>query len=48
MSSPICWTDKGRPYEFSSALRLVQDFLDEAERVLGERGLSTAMIERKD
>lgn len=41
-------TDKGRPYEFSSALRLVQDFLDEVERVLGERGLSTAMIERKD
>jgi hypothetical protein len=32
--------DKGRPYEFRSALQLVQDFLDEAERILGERGVS--------
>ena len=38
----------GRPYDFRSALRLVQDFLDEVERILRERGISAAMIERKD
>jgi hypothetical protein len=41
-------TDPGRPYEFRSALQLVQDFLDEVERILRERGVSAVMIERKD
>jgi Family of unknown function (DUF6516) len=40
--------DKGRPYTFRSALQLVQDFLDEVERILGERGVSAVMIERED
>ncbi len=40
--------DKGRPYEFRSALRLVQDFLGEVERILGERGVSAVMIGAKD
>lgn len=40
--------DKGRPYEFRSALQLVQDFLDEVERVLHERGVSMVMIKRED
>ncbi|HZK98733.1 MAG TPA: DUF6516 family protein [Caulobacteraceae bacterium] len=40
--------DKGRPYAFRSALRLVQDFLDEVERVLAERGVSAVMIGVKD
>jgi hypothetical protein len=40
--------DKGQPYEFRSALELVQDFLDEVERILGERGVSAVMVERKD
>jgi hypothetical protein len=40
--------DKGRPYEFRSALQLVQDFLDQVERILRERGVSAVMIERKD
>lgn len=40
--------DKGRPYEFRSALQLVQDFLDEVERILGERGVSAVMIEHED
>lgn len=38
----------GRPYEFRSALQLVQDFLDEVERILGERGVSAVMTARKD
>ena len=41
-------TDKGRPYEFRSTLQLVQDFLDEVERILGERGVSAVMIGAKD
>jgi Family of unknown function (DUF6516) len=40
--------DKGRPYEFRSALQLVQDFLNEVERILGERGVSAVMVEQKD
>ncbi len=40
--------DKGRPYEFRSAFDLVQDFLDEVERVLRERGVSAVMIDEKD
>jgi hypothetical protein len=40
--------DKGRLYQFRSALQLVQDFLDGVERILGERGVSAVMIERKD
>ena len=40
--------DEGRPYEFRSALDLVQDFLDEVERTLGARGVSAVMLERKD
>jgi hypothetical protein len=40
--------DKGRPYLFRSAVQLIQDFLDEVERILGERGVSAAMIEGKD
>jgi hypothetical protein len=41
-------TDPGRPYEFRSALQLVQDFLDEVERILRGRGVSAVMIGRKD
>jgi hypothetical protein len=40
--------DKGRPYVFRSAVQLVQDFLDEVDRVLGERGVSAVMISEKD
>jgi hypothetical protein len=40
--------DKGRPYEFQSALQLVQDFLNEVGRVLGERGVSAVMIGSED
>ncbi len=40
--------DKGRPYEFQSALQLVQDFLNEVGRILGERGVSAVMIGSED
>lgn len=39
--------DAGRPYVFASVFDLVQDFLKEVERVLGERGVSAVMIDRK-
>ena len=31
--------DPGRPYAFKDAATLIDDFFDEAERVLGERGI---------
>jgi hypothetical protein len=37
--------DEGRPYVFRSAFDLVQDFLNEVERVLRERGVSMAGID---
>jgi len=40
--------DAGRPYEFRSAVQLVQDFLDEVERILGERGVSAVIIRAED
>lgn len=36
--------DPGRPYEFKDAATLINDFLDEAERVLGELGIGTDVI----
>src|ERR1700677_4556758 len=36
--------DKGRPYAFRSAVQLVQDFMDEVERILGGRGVSAVRI----
>lgn len=40
--------DEGRPYTFKSAYLLVQDFLAEVERILGERGVSAVAIQDKD
>jgi hypothetical protein len=40
--------DEGRPYEFRSAFELVQDFLNEVERVLQERGVSVVIVDEKD
>jgi len=31
--------DKGRPYKFVNAEKLIIDFFDEAERILTERGI---------
>jgi hypothetical protein len=36
--------DPGRPYEFKDAATLIDDFLDEVERVLSERGIGTTVV----
>ncbi len=36
--------DPGRPYQFKDAETLIDDFFDEVERVLGERGIGTTVI----
>jgi len=36
-------SDKGRPYTFRSVSDLLEDFFQEVERVLGERGVSAVM-----
>jgi hypothetical protein len=37
--------DPGRPYQFKDAETLIDDFFDEVERVLGERGIGTTVVE---
>lgn len=37
-------SDEGRPYEFVSADRLLEDFFGEVRRVLDERGLSDTVV----
>ncbi|MSO93379.1 MAG: hypothetical protein EXQ86_08275 [Rhodospirillales bacterium] len=36
--------DQGRPYEFKDAETLIDDFFNEVERVLRERGVGTAVV----
>jgi hypothetical protein len=36
--------DSGRPYAFKDAETLIDDFFDEVERVLGERGIGTKVV----
>jgi hypothetical protein len=36
--------DPGRPYAFTNAEALIDDFFDEVNRVLGERGVSLEVI----
>lgn len=36
--------DPGRPYEFKDAETLIDDFFNEVERVLGERGIRTSVV----
>jgi Family of unknown function (DUF6516) len=38
-------TDPGRPYQFKDAETLIDDFFDEVERVLNERGVNTTVVE---
>jgi hypothetical protein len=38
-------SDPGRPYEFKGAETLIDNFFDEVERVLNERGVDTTVIE---
>ena len=39
--------DKGRPYEFKSQQRLLEDFFQEVERVLRELGVDTAPVDMR-
>lgn len=41
-------TDAGRPYEFSDAETLIDDFFDAVERFLSERGISTKVVDVED
>ena len=41
-------TDKGRPYAFEDAETLLDDFFDEVERVLTERGIPFEVVEVKE
>ena len=36
--------DPGRPYAFKDAETLIDDFFDEVERVLSERGIGTTVV----
>ena len=36
--------DPGRPYKFVNAERLIDDFFDEVERVLKERGIEPVVV----
>jgi Family of unknown function (DUF6516) len=40
--------DPGRPYKFRDAATLIDDFFDEAERVLGERGIGMTVVKVED
>jgi hypothetical protein len=41
-------SDPGRPYKFTDAATLIDDFFDEAERVLGERGIGMMVVRMED
>jgi hypothetical protein len=41
-------SDSGRPYQFKDAETLIDDFFDEVERVLDERGIDLTVIEVED
>jgi hypothetical protein len=37
-------TDPGQPYAFKNAETLIEDFFNEVERVLGERGIGSKVV----
>ncbi len=41
-------SDPGRPYEFKDAETLIEDFFDEVERVLKERGISLDVLKTEE
>jgi len=40
--------DPGRPYEFKDTETLIEDFFDEVERVLRERGIGTTVVAEEE
>jgi Family of unknown function (DUF6516) len=40
--------DPGRPYQFKDAETLIDDFFDEVQRVLGERGIATTVVKAEE
>jgi hypothetical protein len=40
--------DPGRPYRFQGAEKLLDDFFDEVERVLRERGIGTTVVSEEE
>ena len=40
--------DKGRPYDFVSVEKLLEDFFQEAERILGEQGVAFEIVHDKE
>jgi len=40
--------DPGRPYEFKDAETLIEDFFNEVERVLNERGIGTTVVAEEE
>lgn len=40
--------DSGRPYEFKDAETLIEDFFNEVERVLNERGIGTTVVAEEE
>ena len=38
-------TDPGRPYQFKNTETLIDDFFDEVERVLDQRGIGTTVVD---
>ncbi len=41
-------SDEGRPYEFRDAATLIEDFMNEVERVLTERGVPVSVVADSD
>jgi hypothetical protein len=41
-------SDPGRPYVFKDAAKLIDDFFDEVERVLSERGIGMEVVKVED
>jgi hypothetical protein len=39
--------DPGRPYAFQDAAKLIDDFFDEVERVLAERGIAFQAVDEE-
>jgi hypothetical protein len=41
-------TDEGRPYDFVSVEKLLEDFFREAERILNEQGVAFEIVDDQE